>query len=133
MKDLYVKIGDKAKDWAEVEVYTREGKTKGDLSFRMVSFRFSLENGLMTYREMKTVYYGFLCAKCKATVFERSELKTEEPVVRDLHSGQIEVAKGKGLCGVCANEERIFHAFIGYDDKGEYVWLPDAQKHKREL
>jgi len=121
MKDLYVKIGSKAKDWAEVEVYTKESQGKKDLSFRMTTFRFSVVNGLMTYRESKTVMYGFLCAKCKDTVF------------RDVASGHIEVERGKGLCGMCASDERTFNAYIGYGDKGEYVWLPDAEKHKREL
>jgi len=120
MKDLYVKIGSKAKDWAEVEVYTRESQTKGDLSFRMISFRFSAVNGLMTYRQTPTTYHGFLCARCKDTVF------------REIASGHIEVERGKGLCGMCASDERTFNAYIGHDDKGEYVWLPDAEKHKRE-
>jgi len=121
MKDLYVKIGSKAKDWAEVEVYTKESQGKGDLSFRMVEFRFSYVNGLLVYKESQQATHGFLCAKCKDTVF------------RDVHSGHIEVERGKGLCGMCASDERIFKAYIGYGDKDEYVWLPDAEKHKREI
>lgn len=120
MKDLYVKIGSKAKDWCEVEVYTKESQGKNDLSFRMVTFRFSYVNSLMTYKESKQVEHGFLCTRCKDTVF------------RERASGHIEVLRGKGLCGMCASTEETFNRYIGYgemtDNKGQYVWLPDSKK-----
>jgi len=121
MKDLYVKIGQKGKDFAEIEVYVKDSKGKRDLSFYMISHTFYLEQGLVCHRENKTVWEGYLCARCHNVVF------------RTVASGHIEVERGKGLCGMCASDERTFNAYIGHDDKGEYVWLPDAQKHKREI
>lgn len=114
MKEIYVKKGSKGTDWIEVEVYTRDGTEKKDLSFKCMTIRFSVVNGLLSYQQIGPTAHGFLCANCKDQVFRESA------------SGHIEVERGKGLCGMCASTEETFNRYIGYgemaDNKGEYVW-----------
>ena len=116
MRQIYLKKGDKNKDWLEVEVYTIDSQGKGDLSFNCATVRFSTDKGTLAIEERGTKEQGFLCSKCKDQVF------------RERASGHIEVLRGKGLCGMCASTEQTFNRFIGNDDKGEYSWIPDSKE-----
>jgi hypothetical protein len=114
MKDLYVKIGSKGKDWCEVEVFLKLPQAKHSLAFRMVTIRYSNLNGIMTSQEIGEARLGFLCSECKTTVFS------------DTHDGHCEYDEGHGLCAMCASTEAIFNKWFGYKDLdkegNEYVW-----------
>ena len=109
MKELVVKLGEKSKESAEVEVYMRTSKRGFDLYTIGIYIHESSGLRILKQRVYETVHKGFMCLACG-----KAELSS-------VANGHIIVEQpDKGLCGMCASTEEIFNKFIDYDKSGEY-------------
>ena len=101
MRPLKVSLGQKGKDWQEIDIYYK----KGPQVLGLKTLQVYVENGELKSFWHEKEYEGLLCLHCK------------KPILKGTADGHMMLTEDKGLCGECAETKEIYNKYVGVEQE----------------